>query len=86
MKCQKCGICCIAISINSPQLIKNAGEKCPYLSNDMKCEVWGDLKKQPKVCRTIKPSNDLCRFDLKNDPNRFQKHYKWLSRYERMTK
>lgn len=79
MKCRMCGVCCSAVSINSPQMTKAAGERCKHLK-DNKCSIWGDEKNQPSVCRTIKPTPDLCHPD-KNARD----HYKALQSLERAT-
>jgi hypothetical protein len=81
MQCRMCGICCVAVSINSPQLQKAAGVRCPHLTDQNTCGVWGDVERQPSVCRTIKPSEDLCFPGLKA-----RDHYKALVRMERVTR
>jgi len=78
-QCCKCGICCIALSISS--LNKKSGKKCKHLSLNNLCNIWGKSE-EPSVCRTIKPLNDLCRFDLRGN---VKKHFKYLMRMERIT-
>lgn len=85
LKCDCCGVCCVAVSIHSPQLIKPAGIRCKYLTPNNLCSVWGTAK-QPEVCRSIKPMNDLCRFDLRLSPDCTKRHYKYLTRMERATR
>ena len=83
--CDLCGRCCTGVSINSPEMTKPAGQRCIYLGPDNLCKVWGDQTKQPEVCRSIKPRNDLCRFDLRGDPNEAKKHFKYLRWLDRIT-
>jgi len=89
-KCDNCGRCCTAVSIHSKlpsgeYFDKKSGEKCKHLTADNKCAIWGDEEKQPEVCRSIKPNNDLCRFDLRKYPDGAKKHYKHLTRMDRAT-
>lgn len=80
MKCAMCGVCCVAVSINSPELCKPAGVRCQYLK-DSKCSVWGDVSRQPSVCRTIRPAVDLC-YPGKNT----KEHFAGLWSLERATR
>lgn len=89
-KCDNCGRCCTAVSINSKlpsgkTFAKASGEKCKHLTADNRCAVWGDEENQPEVCRSIKPNNDLCRFDLRGTPNGARDHYDHLRRIDRAT-
>jgi hypothetical protein len=86
MRCDCCGICCVAVSINSSQLVKPAGQRCPHLTTDNRCGVWGNPDLQPEVCRSIRPMPDLCRFDLRGKPNGTRYHYRHLTRMERATR
>ncbi len=86
MECDFCGICCTAVSIGKfpDGSSKPAGVRCKYLKNNL-CSVWGtDL--QPKVCQSIKPNNDLCRFDLRGTEDGTKKHYQHLIQLERLTR
>lgn len=90
-ECDFCARCCIGVSMNSilpngEVFKKAAGERCIHLGTDKLCKVWGDKEKQPEVCRTIKPSNSLCRFDLRGDPEEAKKHYKYFNWLERATR
>jgi hypothetical protein len=84
-ECDYCGRCCIGVSINSPQLKKAAGVRCVHLGTDNMCKVWGDVTKQPAVCRTIQPNNSLCRFDLRGAKDEAKKHYRYLIWLDRIT-
>lgn len=89
--CDNCGRCCTAVSINSrlpsgKMFQKKSGERCPHLTQDNRCGVWGDADEQPEVCRSIAPNNDLCRFDLRDDPEGAKKHYQYLIRLDRATR
>ncbi len=88
--CDNCGRCCTAVSIRSKMpdgtiFEKPSGKRCIYLGPDNLCKVWGDQTKQPEVCRSIKPSQDLCRFDLRGDPEEAKKHFKYLRWLDRIT-
>ncbi len=88
--CDMCGRCCTGVSINSmlptgERFKKPAGERCIHLGPDNMCKVWGQQNKQPEVCRTIKPSQSLCRFDLRGDPEEAKKHFKYLRWLDRIT-
>lgn len=84
--CDRCGRCCVAVSIHSPELHKPAGERCLHLTSESLCGVWGDPKKQPAVCREIQALNTLCRFDLRDCPDCAKRHMKYLARLERATR
>lgn len=65
MECRNnCAACCIAPSISSPipgmPEGKPAGIPCIQLTSDLKCKLFGD-NKRPKVCFSLKPSQDMCR-------------------------
>jgi len=64
IKCrEKCGACCIAISISSPipgmPEGKPAGVRCIHLLDDYKCALWGDPSR-PKVCSDYKAEEEFC--------------------------
>ncbi|HEX3030369.1 MAG TPA: YkgJ family cysteine cluster protein [Clostridia bacterium] len=64
MECRVgCGACCIAPSISSsiPGMPngKPAGTRCIQLTDDNKCKIFGKPER-PKVCRSLKPSAELC--------------------------
>lgn len=89
--CNKCGLCCTWVSINSPMpdgsvFSKPSGVRCTYLTDDNMCGVWEDTEKQPEVCRKIEPRNSLCRFDLAGHPHREEAHIKYLSALENATR
>lgn len=89
-KCDMCGVCCIGVSINSKlpdgsTFNKPSGVSCKYLK-DNKCSVWGDVERQPEVCRSIKPTNSLCRFDLRSKLDGRKRHLLWLMKLDKMTR
>ena len=58
-----CGACCIAPSI-SPSLPalpagKLAGERCPHLTADIRCALFG-TPERPAVCASLSPSPEMC--------------------------
>lgn len=58
-----CGACCIAPSI-SPSLPslphgKPAGVRCPHLTSDIRCALFGSPHR-PAVCGGIQPARDMC--------------------------
>jgi uncharacterized protein len=58
-----CGACCIAPSI-SPSLPalphgKPAGERCPHLTDDIRCALFGSADR-PAVCISLRPSIEMC--------------------------
>lgn len=58
-----CGACCIAPSI-SPSLPalphgKPAGERCPHLTHDIRCALFGSADR-PAVCISLRPSIEMC--------------------------
>jgi len=61
-----CGACCIAPSISSPlpgmPQGKPAGVRCPQLSPDDRCMVYG-LRERPAVCVSFPVSADHCGSD-----------------------
>jgi hypothetical protein len=64
MECRAgCGACCIALSISStmPDMPhgKPAGVRCPHLTFDNKCTLYGKPDK-PQVCINLKPSAEMC--------------------------
>jgi len=88
--CDMCGVCCTHVSINSTlpngtQFTKPAGEKCRHLTSDNLCSVWGDETQQPSVCRTIQPTNSLCRFDLRGNDEGTKHHIEYLHQLEELT-
>jgi uncharacterized protein len=64
MACRSgCGACCIAPSI-SPSLPalphgKPAGERCPHLTDDIRCALFGSSDR-PAVCIGLRPSIEMC--------------------------
>jgi Fe-S-cluster containining protein len=64
MKCREdCGACCIAPSITSPLPEmpngKPAGTRCAQLSDDCRCNVFGDPGR-PAFCLGLQPSPEMC--------------------------
>lgn len=63
MECRKCGACCIAASISSPipglPGGKPAGMRCPHLSRDNLCELFG-RPERPAACGEFEPMPDAC--------------------------
>jgi uncharacterized protein len=59
----RCGACCIAPSI-SPSLPalphgKPAGQRCPHLTADEACALFG-RPERPAVCQGLAPAADMC--------------------------
>lgn len=58
-----CAACCIAPSISSsiPGMNngKPAGLRCIQLTDDNRCKIFG-LGSRPTVCKSIKPSYEMC--------------------------
>ncbi len=64
MECrEKCGACCIAISISSPipgmPHGKPAGIPCIQLTDKYQCLLFGS-NERPQVCRGFKPEELFC--------------------------
>lgn len=58
-----CAACCVAPSISSaiPGLPegKPAGVRCPQLSADNRCRIFGQPER-PVVCASLRPSLEMC--------------------------
>jgi len=58
-----CGACCIAPSISpsTPALPhgKAAGERCPHLTEDIRCALFG-RPERPSTCLGIRPAPEMC--------------------------
>lgn len=58
-----CGACCIAPSISPswPSLPhgKPAGERCPHLTADIRCALFGSPAR-PSVCGGLQPGPEMC--------------------------
>ena len=58
-----CGACCIAPSISPvvPALPrgKPAGARCPHLTEDIQCALFGSPDR-PAVCGGLQPSSEMC--------------------------
>lgn len=58
-----CGACCIAPSISPswPSLPqgKAAGERCPHLTVEIRCALFGSPER-PAVCVGLSPSSEMC--------------------------
>jgi len=64
MECrEKCGACCVALSISSPIPGMNGGKpsgvRCIHLLEDYHCDIYFDAGK-PKVCDDFKPDPEFC--------------------------
>lgn len=64
MSCRPgCGACCIAPSISSPIPSlpegKPAGVRCPQLTPDGLCRLYGHAER-PGVCARFRPSLEVC--------------------------
>lgn len=64
MKCRiGCGACCIVLSISSPipgmPDGKSAGVRCPQLSPDNRCLIFGKPER-PAVCCSLRPLEEMC--------------------------
>ena len=63
MECRACGACCIAISISSalPGMPngKPAGVRCPHLSEQNQCVLFGKPER-PTVCSRYPAMPDVC--------------------------
>ncbi len=89
--CDMCGVCCTHVSLHSKMpdgsyFTKAAGERCVHLTHDNFCGVWGDISEQPEVCRTIKPTNSLCRFDTRGVFEGKNVHIMYLQDLEDLTR
>jgi uncharacterized protein len=60
---EACGACCIAPSISSPipgmPDGKRAGERCIQLDDDLRCKIFGDLRR-PACCGGLQFSREMC--------------------------
>jgi len=58
-----CGACCIAPSISpcAPALPagKPAGVRCPHLTEDVRCALFGKPERPP-TCVGLRPAEDMC--------------------------
>lgn len=64
MKCRTgCAACCIAPSISSPipgmDAGKAAGVRCPQLTVDNRCRLFGRAER-PAVCCSLRPNEEMC--------------------------
>lgn len=64
MECRVgCAACCIAPSISSPipgmAAGKPAGVRCPQLTQDNRCQLFGHADR-PQVCRNLRASEEMC--------------------------
>jgi len=64
MKCrEKCGACCIALSISSPipgmSEGKPAGVRCIHLMDDYRCDIYNDPD-YPRVCAGFNAEKEFC--------------------------
>jgi len=79
---ERCGACCIAITISSPipgmPNGKAAGIRCIHLTEEHKCRIFY-CKERPKVCDDLKVSFEMC-------GHTFEDAYRYLSDLERLTK
>lgn len=83
MNCRAaCGACCIAPSI-SPVLPalpegKPAGVRCPHLTDDIRCALWGSPDR-PAVCAGLRPGPEMC-------GDSAQEALATITRWERLTR
>ena len=60
---ERCGACCIAVSISSPipgmPDGKPAGVRCIHLNDDYRCALYNKLNR-PKVCTDFKAEQEFC--------------------------
>lgn len=66
MECRAgCGACCVAPSISSPVPGmaggKPAGVRCPHLTADNLCRIFG-RPERPPVCLSLRASIEMCGF------------------------
>ncbi len=58
-----CGACCIAPSISAAMPGypggKPAGVRCPHLTDDVRCALWGQADR-PAVCGNLRPGPEMC--------------------------
>lgn len=77
-----CGACCIAPSISSPlpglPNGKPAGMRCPHLTRDHRCALYGQPER-PEVCNRLRPSEEMCGHNAKQA-------FKRLASWERRTR
>ncbi|MBI5153012.1 MAG: YkgJ family cysteine cluster protein [Parcubacteria group bacterium] len=64
MQCRmSCGACCIAISISSPipgmPSGKPAGVRCPHLTKENLCALFGKPER-PEICSRLAPAREFC--------------------------
>lgn len=83
MACRSgCGACCIALSISSPipglPQGKPAGLRCPQLTDDLRCAIFGQPER-PRCCGGLQPSPEMCG----DDP---QQALAWLAWLEEVTR
>ena len=76
-----CGACCIAPSISTPMpglpRGKPAGVRCPHLTEDIRCALWGSPDR-PAVCSGLRPEPAMCGDDV-------EQALVTLTRWERLT-
>jgi Fe-S-cluster containining protein len=60
---ERCGACCIALSISSPlpglPQGKPAGVPCPHLDAAFRCALYGQSAR-PRVCAALRPEPEMC--------------------------
>jgi uncharacterized protein len=63
-----CGACCVAPSISTRSLGlpkgKAAGERCPHLTQDHLCALFGSPDRPP-VCASLRPQRSMCGEDAR---------------------
>lgn len=82
MECRAgCAACCIALSISSPipglPDGKPAGMRCPQLTADHRCGLFG-RPERPAVCAQLRPQAEMC-------GSTGREAYVYLARLERLT-
>lgn len=77
-----CAACCIAPSISSPipgmPDGKPAGMRCPRLTADNRCEIFGTADR-PAVCSSLRPGAEMC-------GNSDAEALEWLTHLEQATR
>ena len=63
MNCNRCGVCCVEISISSPlpgmTNGKPAGVRCPHLDDTGLCRLF-QHPERPAVCSSFNASLEIC--------------------------
>ena len=49
-ECGECHVCCVALTVDTPDLQKPAGFRCPHAAHDLRCTIYAD---RFDICRTF---------------------------------